>query len=314
LRARIVLLEIADVRVQGTSLHHRQDRSNIPTELLRSLVVIDDVGSFTKAAAVLRLTQPAISGQIRRLEKLVAAKLFVKSGGGLQLTEEGRIVTGYARRIVALHDQLLALGGADPKAKELRIGLPRGIDQEMVVALIKGVSDGPERAAVHIRCARSDELVRGLATDHLDLAFIAHAPTPPPVIVREWSERLNWVRSPQFLLPSNAPVPLVSWPHGLSDRVALEAFQNAGTKYAIAFVGQDRSVCRAAVQAGVGVMVATERSVRLSKLHAAREFYLPSLPDIRVGIYARKGLDLLQVGPITRIMETILKPESTLEG
>jgi hypothetical protein len=54
--------------------------------------------------------------------------------------------------------------------------------------------------------------------------------------------------------------------------------------------------------------------VRLSKLYAAREFYLPSLPDIRVGIYARKGLDLLQVGPITRVMETILKPESTLEG
>jgi DNA-binding transcriptional LysR family regulator len=295
-------------------LLRRQDRTNIPTELLRSLVVIDDVGSFTKAAAVLHLTQPAISGQIRRLEQFVAAKLFIKSGGGLQLTEEGRIVTGYARRIVALHDQLLAHAGSDPTAKELRIGLPRGIDQELVVELIKRASAGQSKAGVHIRCAGSDELVRGLATDHLDLAFIVHAQHPPPIALSEWSERLQWVRSPQFLLPFNAPVPLVSWPHGLSDRIAVEAFQRAGTKYAIAFVGQDRSVCRAAVAAGLGVMVATERSVRTSKLNAARDFYLPPLPDIRSGIYAREGLDPGQASFITHVMEEILRPGHVSES
>jgi DNA-binding transcriptional LysR family regulator len=298
----------------GQQVLRRHDRTNIPTELLRSLVVIDDVGSFTKAAAVLHLTQPAISGQIRRLEQFVSAKLFTKFGGGLQLTEQGRIVTGYARRIVALHDQLLAHAGSDPGAKELRIGLPRGIDQEVVVELIRRLSAGQSKAEVHIRCAGSDELVRGLATDHLDLAFIVHAQRSPPIIVREWPERLQWVRSPEFVLPFNAPVPLVSWPHGLSDRIALEAFQRTGTKYAIAFVGQDRSVCRAAVAAGLGVMVATERSVKTSKLHAARDFYLPPLPDIRSGIYAREGLNPGQVRHITDVLEDLLRPDDALKS
>jgi DNA-binding transcriptional LysR family regulator len=288
--------------------------TNIQIELLRSLVIVDDVGSFTKAAAALGMTQPAISGQIRRLEKLISIKLFIKSGGGLRLTEQGSIVTGYARRIVALNDQLLALGGSDPKVKEIRIGMPRGIDQEFIIELIRSASAGQDEAGVHIRCTSSDELVRGLATDHLDLAFIAHASVPPPVAVKEWTERLQWVRSPQFRLPSNAAVPLVSWPHGLSDRIAVEAFQKAGTKYSIAFVGQDRTVCRAAVAAGVGVMVATERSVKVSKLHTARDFYLPRLPEIRSGIYAREGLDLPRVAKLMRLMETMLRPANAAES
>jgi DNA-binding transcriptional LysR family regulator len=204
---------------------------------------------------------------------------------------------------------LLAHAGSDPRTKELRVGLPRGIDQDLVVKLIRQLSSGEDKPAVHVRCAGSDELVRGLATDHLDLAFIVHAPNPPPIVVKDWLERVQWVRSPEFRLPFDAPVPLVSWPHGLSDRIALEAFQRAGTKYAIAFVGQDRSVCRAAVAAGMGVMVATARSVKLSNLHASRDFYLPPLPDVRAGIYAREGLDLEQVAKITGTMEALLRPE-----
>ena len=75
-------------------MHHRYDKSNIPIELLRTLVAISDSGSFTKAADALGLSQSAVSLQIKRLERLVAGELFRKAGSGHRLTERGEMVAG----------------------------------------------------------------------------------------------------------------------------------------------------------------------------------------------------------------------------
>ena len=63
----------------------RQGRymKNIPTDLLRTLVTVVDLGSFTKAAASLGLTQPAVSSQIKRLQFLIGGDLFDRSGHGI---------------------------------------------------------------------------------------------------------------------------------------------------------------------------------------------------------------------------------------
>jgi DNA-binding transcriptional LysR family regulator len=50
--------------------------TNIPTDLLRTLVAVVDLRSFTKAAQSLGVTQPAVSAQIRRLQFLLGADLL----------------------------------------------------------------------------------------------------------------------------------------------------------------------------------------------------------------------------------------------
>ena len=57
---RLVFTEMRPREVQGMT--------NIPTELLRALIAVVDQRSFTKAAVVLGLTQPAVSAQIKRLQ------------------------------------------------------------------------------------------------------------------------------------------------------------------------------------------------------------------------------------------------------
>ena len=59
---------------------------NIPTELLRTLLAVVDLRSFTKAAQSLGVTQPAVSAQIKRLQGLVGADLLDKSAPGVTLT------------------------------------------------------------------------------------------------------------------------------------------------------------------------------------------------------------------------------------
>jgi hypothetical protein len=57
-------------------MHRRHFEKNIPTEVIRAFITILDMGSFTKAAEHLDLTQPAISAQIKRLERILGGEVF----------------------------------------------------------------------------------------------------------------------------------------------------------------------------------------------------------------------------------------------
>src|SRR5450830_1432144 len=84
--------------------------TNIPTDLLRTLVAVVDLRSFTKAAASLGVTQPAVSAQIKRLQFLLGGDLFDRSIQGISLTPQGEMVVSYARRLLSINDQIVHLG------------------------------------------------------------------------------------------------------------------------------------------------------------------------------------------------------------
>ena len=59
---------------------------------ITTLLTVSQYGSFTKAAAKLSLTQPAVSHHISQLESELGVKNFVRNRGDLRLTPEGEIV------------------------------------------------------------------------------------------------------------------------------------------------------------------------------------------------------------------------------
>jgi DNA-binding transcriptional LysR family regulator len=65
---------------------------------LRCFSATADLGSFTAAAAALRVTQPAVAEQVRKLEQALGADLFVRAGRGVALTEAGRAFAEHATR------------------------------------------------------------------------------------------------------------------------------------------------------------------------------------------------------------------------
>src|SRR5215467_11122479 len=85
--------------------------TNIPTDLLRTLVAVVDLRSYTKAANSLGLTQPAVSAQIKRLQFLLGGEVFDRSVQGVSLTSHGEMVVSYARRLLSINDQIVHLGG-----------------------------------------------------------------------------------------------------------------------------------------------------------------------------------------------------------
>ena len=102
--------------------------ANYPTidsELLRTFVAIADQGGFTRAAALLNRTQSAVSMQMKRLEEDVLQRpLFQKEGRQLQMTAEGELLLGYARRILKLQGELLNTLREPHMVGVVRIGTP----------------------------------------------------------------------------------------------------------------------------------------------------------------------------------------------
>src|SRR5262249_114286 len=79
-----------------------QGTVNIPTELLRTFVAIYELGSFTKAAQLFDLTQPAVSAHMRKLEVLLGGDLIEKRSSGINLTARGEQALKLARRMLAI--------------------------------------------------------------------------------------------------------------------------------------------------------------------------------------------------------------------
>src|SRR4029453_15251453 len=99
-------------------------RINIPTDLLRTFVAICELGSFTKTAHMLDLTQPAVSAHMRRLESMIGADLIAKSLTGVVLTECGTEVLRHARRMLAINDQIVNGSGVEAEPQVVRVGIP----------------------------------------------------------------------------------------------------------------------------------------------------------------------------------------------
>src|SRR5437588_5878275 len=76
-----------------------------PLPHLETFTHAAELNSFTAAGQVLGLTQAAVSQRVRALEQSLGVSLFRRQGGHVLLTDEGRQLYEFAKRIQALHQQ-----------------------------------------------------------------------------------------------------------------------------------------------------------------------------------------------------------------
>ena len=95
----------------------------LDTSLLHTFVAIADVRSFTGAGRRLHLSQSAVSAQIARLEEQVGRALLTRNTRSVTLTEQGRMLLGYARAMLNLSEEAKTkLGSGNAVDVTLRIG------------------------------------------------------------------------------------------------------------------------------------------------------------------------------------------------
>lgn len=69
-------------------------------QFLRYIVLVAEIGSITKAARQLHISQPSLSAALKEAEKEVGFAIFTRSRNGIALTKEGVEFLGYARQVI----------------------------------------------------------------------------------------------------------------------------------------------------------------------------------------------------------------------
>ena len=112
---------------------------------LETLLVVAEEKSFTKAAAILSLTQPAVSNHISLLEKEIGIKIFFRNKGEIRITPEGEIVVKYAKRIKSLYTRMFdKISEFDRQITKVRVGITHTSESNDITEILAkfGVSHG----------------------------------------------------------------------------------------------------------------------------------------------------------------------------
>lgn len=265
--------------------------TNIPTDLLRTLIAVIDLRSFTRAAQSLGVTQPAVSAQIKRLQMMLGVDVFDKSAPGVTLTASGEVIVNYARRMLALNDQMLDATTRGGAAARLRVGIAVDYFEGVVLDVLAEFRARHPELRMQIAAGYSASVLRDLRRGDYDLVVAGSESEQPEGEQRRWFEPSAWGVSSPAVAELDGPLPLlVVGESSLSRRLSVAALEQAGVDYEIVYVGGSFAGLVEAARAGLGVACWAQRLLHgagLTVLENSRR--LPKVPAVCGGVYVRDG-------------------------
>jgi DNA-binding transcriptional LysR family regulator len=141
---------------------------------LRHLIALAECGSFSKAAAAVHLTQPALSRSIKALEDELGQRLVDRVGRRTDITPMGRDVLERARQLVADAQDLEARSRwlAEGRLDVLRLGLGSGPGALLMTPLLLEVATRHPQWKVEVERGATDQLVQHLRARVLDALVV----------------------------------------------------------------------------------------------------------------------------------------------
>jgi DNA-binding transcriptional LysR family regulator len=237
-------------------------RLSFDLEVLRSLALGVELGTFARAAERLGRSTSAVSAQMKKLEDQVGAPILRKAGRGTVLTPTGEVLLSYARRLLDLNDEAAhAVRGADLKG-ELRLGVQEDFGESLLTAALGSFARAHPRVRIEARLARNAELLEQVELGRLDLALAWDAGKRTAHTRPIGRLAMCWIgaRELEASQPCDAkgPVPLAVLDGACVFRgAAIAALEKARIPWRLAFTSPSLSGIWAAVAAGLGVTVRT---------------------------------------------------------
>ncbi|MFI9649643.1 LysR family transcriptional regulator [Streptomyces sp. NPDC052040] len=291
--------------------------------LLRTFVTVHRAGSFTRAAALLGLSQPAVTSQIRTLERQLGRPLFLRQARGVTPTSIGdELAHKAAPHLDALVE--IAEAGLDERSslRTLHLaGPPEFTAERALPALAELTGSDGQGPALRASFGNAEETLEGLAAGHHDLAITTTRPrgallTATPLCDEEhilvaaprWVSRIgsSGGHHRDARLLENLPVVEVHESLPFVTRYWASVFDSRPTSPGAVIVPDLRAVLAcAATGAGLAVL---PRYLCASALERGEiiALYEPAVPPLRTYFLAvRTGT--LAMPPIARAHEWLLR-------
>ncbi len=274
---------------------------NLDLTTLRSFAAVAENGGVTRAARMLNLTQSAVSMQIKRLEELLGLPLLERAGRGVALTAAGEQLLSYARRMIALNDEVYALLTHDALEGEITLGVPEDILYPVVPRAMKAFASTFPRMRVQLLTFSTYNLKQKFADGEVDIILTTEEEAQGETL----SEApLRWYGAPGGTAWRQRPLPYA--------QARICAFRPAVIRqldaadipwFQVIDTDSDRSI-EATVSADLGVVALIEGHAppQLEEIDSGGS--LPDLGTTKINLYAAKStsgpaqalVDLLRSG------------------
>ena len=232
--------------------------------------------SFTRAAEILHMTQPAVTHQIRQLEEELNARLFDRSNNRISLTAAGEQVLGYADRILELYGEMSesvkTLTG--DRAGLITIGASTTIAEYMLPGLLGDFRQSFPDVQIRLRVANTDAIVNLVTDNSIDLGVVeGEVDNQLLRVERCQQDELLLIVPPGHPLaekPSVAPLELTAFPFihredGSGTRSVVERYlgEHGVDEHALnrPFELGSTEAIKGAVQAGMGITLVSGATV-----------------------------------------------------
>jgi DNA-binding transcriptional LysR family regulator len=234
-------------------------------QVLRSFQAVAEGSTVTEAAADARVTQPALSRALNRLEREVGAELFQRVGRVLRLTPAGRVFKEYVDAVLDSYDRGLRAVAevVDPDAGVVSLAFLHTLGTWLVPKLVDGF--GRDFPGVRFELHQADEnsLAQRLLDSTADLIITGKDPGHPLIAWRRLLVEPLWLAVPtrhrlaqrrRVRLAEVSDERFIVLKPGYGLRGSTETLcRQAGFSPLVGFEGEEVETLRGLVAAGLGV-------------------------------------------------------------
>ena len=222
--------------------------------LLRAFEAAARHESFTLAANAVFRTPSAVSMQIKKLEEQLGASVFLRDARSVSLTQDGEMLMGYARRLLALNREAVSKFIIPDIAGVVRLGSPDDYGERVLPDVLRRFAKTHPSIAVDVTIDMTTHLRRRMADRQLDITLFTVCRTVPHDAEILLNEPVVWAGAKGGSAYLRDPMPVSLWEEGCVWRAdALEALGREGRDYRVAYMSAHTAGQRAAIRADLAV-------------------------------------------------------------
>ncbi|MBK7532303.1 LysR family transcriptional regulator [Piscinibacter sp.] len=255
---------------------------------LKCFVAAVDAGSLSAAAPEVHRSQSAVSMQLQKLEAAAGCRLLIRGPRLLQLTPQGQVLLGYARRLLDMQVEAQAALSEEGVSGVVRLGVPDDYASRYLTPVLKRFAPRHGGVEIQLDCEQSTSLIPRVARGDLDLALVSRDHARRGTLL--FHEPMVWVGSSQFDTWRRDPLPIAVYEQAsLGRRSAINSLAVQGRPHKVVYNSSSLAGQIAAVESGLAVAALTQCSVPDHLQMLGPEHGLGPLEPMQVAAYRSRA-------------------------